>query len=1118
MLLLILQLAVKPKLFAQSPAIQSATQDGYQLSIESYHSTIESEANFSYSVSIQLPVGNIIHYSPQGITATLFYPANAQYVGINYNTPFGSSPGYTPIVNHANSTTPCDPTNPGWVTVHLNLPNPNLNTATLASFTVTVRVPSSHAVAGAAMNAHALLQYPDPQSSDIKAISTNNVTTQLLITNHWQVRKYAINTFHVGNGPLGTCNDAIVSHTIRYRVEIFLQNGADIKGSQDITLTSMRDFPVATGSGNLAGCTFGNIVNEFNMANLTGFGGTYGSFTIPAGAIVLQAANALNNTNHRFTFEMTLPANISNPSCIDNHINFTSVDFCGNAVLPPQSFHSFVEKRAVAPADVVVTKNVWQAGNTRGCPGFYSIRVMNRTNSNLSGFTLYDVMPDCMIPGLDLANVTIAPVSTTGTLGTFANCTTCFTQHTIGTFPTRTYKIFSNANILINEGQEIRIPFTIGNTCHDCFTNFVFDNDQHTQLVESEAESHSQICLLPDATIPCVRKSVCENKQYKIDGIIRFRLAIQNYGTVPMTGWTLKDDLKRVGLSYVGNESFYVATHRSAGGSTCLGFNPASYPTDVHKWSLTSPAPYNQPPAVTYINTASTREVSFQFTTFDLGCDGNTLHENNINNCIGAAGQNLPAFFIEFDAKVENDVGIGESMNISTLFDATSPTPVQHVLNPLAQAPFTVTDDINLTVKKEVSVDGGATFHTGGVTAQAGQTIQYKLTVDNTGLALQQPFLLDYLPSNSNDPGSSTPIIDKYLLANTTNTERGSNCDVFYRNAIPVGSTPGFTERFELSSPQPTDFNASDNFDLGSTGRQGLFQSQWSSTTPPDLQTKNFKVFYSVLPSGSTLTYKFDSEISSNSLTGQLACNTFAVRGRKKSMYNYQPQSNVLQLPAESPVVCVQVANPPVCCTPTFNIPQDICKNRATQFCVADGCECQPENMQNIYTWEFSDGTTYTGLDKCVSHAFPDARPYTISISWIDCNGQQQGPQVFYRDVMPCDECSAVNAMYTVTTSPTNSLTHTYDPTSSTTTGMQIIGYSWHLTETSGSNFVFNDITYPPTPQNSSANPNLTITFPGSGTYCMTLTLLMLDPDGNACKCNPSISECIEDGGALQDK
>ena len=107
-LLLILQLAVKPKLFAQSPAIQSATQDGYQLSIESYHSTIESEANFSYSVSIQLPVGNIIHYSPQGITATLFYPANAQYVGINYNTPFGSSPGYTPIVNHANSTTPCD--------------------------------------------------------------------------------------------------------------------------------------------------------------------------------------------------------------------------------------------------------------------------------------------------------------------------------------------------------------------------------------------------------------------------------------------------------------------------------------------------------------------------------------------------------------------------------------------------------------------------------------------------------------------------------------------------------------------------------------------------------------------------------------------------------------------------------------------------------------------------------------------------------------------------------------------------------------------------------------------------------------------------------------------------
>ena len=34
----------------------------------------------------------------------------------------------------------------------------------------------------------------------------------------------------------------------------------------------------------------------------------------------------------------------------------------------------------------------------------------------------------------------------------------------------------------------------------------------------------------------------------------------------------------------------------------------------------------------------------------------------------------------------------------------------------------------------------------------------------------------------------------------------------------------------------------------------------------------------------------------------------------------------------------------------------------------------------------------------------------------------------------------------------------------------------------------------------------------------MTLTLLVLDPDGNACKCNPSITECIEDGGALQDK
>ena len=1116
--LLILQLLVQFTAIAQQPIIQSATQDGYQLSIESYHSTIESETNFSYTVSIQLPAGNIIHYSPQGITAKLYYPSIAQYVGINYTSPFGSTPGYTPVVNHANSTTPCDATNPGWVTVHLNLPSPNLNTATLPSFTVTVKVPASQAVAGP-MNAHATLQYPDPQSSDSKSFNTNNVAIPLQITNPWQVRKYAINTFHVGNGPLGSCNDAIVGDIIQYRVEIFLQNGADIRGSQDITLTSMRDIPM-TGAINLAGCTFGSIQNEFNMANLSGFGGPYGAFTIPtgSGAIVLRAANALNNTNHRFRFQMTMPPSVTSGTCINNHIEFSGVDFCGNQIAPPQSFHSYVEKRPVAPADVVVTKNVWQAGNTSGCPGFYAIRVMNRTNVALSnGFTYYDIMPLCMMGAgvLDLANVTIADVSSAGVLGPFSNCTNCFTPDAIGTFSSQKFKVVSSSNIPIDAGQEIRIPFTIGNTCQDCFTNFIYENENPVVLSEATAATHATICLLPDATIPCVQKSVCEDKQYKIGNIIRFRLTIQNYGTVPMQNWTLIDDLKRVGLSYVGNESFYVAAHRSATGSSCLGFNPANYPADVYKWDVSSPPPYNHlPPTVATINTPTTREVSFQFSTFDIGCDGNTLHENNINNCIGAAGQNLPAFFIEFDAKVENDVGIGESMNISTLFDATSPTPVQHVLNPPAEAPFTVTDDINLTVKKEVSVDGGNTFHTGGVTAQPGQTIQYKLSVNNTGLTLRQPFLLDYLPQNVDD---LNPVVDRYLIANSTNPERGSNSDVFYLDPDLAHSTIGFSQEFVNLSPQPQSFSITQ--DLGSTGSSGgSYNPVWTPLAiPPDPFTRNFRIKYSVLPFGSTLRYIYNATISGNE--GETACNTFAVRGRKNSMYNYQPITNgSLQLPAESPSVCVQIANALACCIPVFNIPQDICKKRATQFCVSDGCECQPDNMQNTYTWDFGDGTTYTGIDKCVAHAFADAISYTITVSWVDCNGQQQGPQVFIRDVMPCDDCAAVSAMYAVTTSPTNSSTHTYDPSASTTSGMQIIGYSWHLTEMNGSNFVFNAITYPPTASNQSANPNLTITFPHSGLYCMTLTLLVLDPDGNACKCNPSITECIEDGGALQDK
>ena len=122
------------------------------------------------------------------------------------------------------------------------------------------------------------------------------------------------------------------------------------------------------------------------------------------------------------------------------------------------------------------------------------------------------------------------------------------------------------------------------------------------------------------------------------------------------------------------------------------------------------------------------------------------------------------------------------------------------------------------------------------------------------------------------------------------------------------------------------------------------------------------------------------------------------------------------------------------CCTPvSFDVPYQVCVNVENQFCLTDNCDCLPLTDQTNYTWNFGDNTVITTKERCVSHAFTDASPHTVDVSWVNCDDPDGEPFHYNFDVAvdDCSSCDQLGLIPSFTPTQTGPLTISFDASAS---------------------------------------------------------------------------------------
>lgn len=1028
MMLLVLQVLSLATLQAQVISANHTSPYGHIVAVTVDLSNAQSEQEITYTIKFSLPT--VATSAPNAFRITFFYPHNMVRTGGNYPTVYGAAPGLNGFNSSFTFTNAVFNTQTmGQVEMTFNANNntpwPAVRTIT-ADFQVKVKVPPATAcLQDADMTAYATMLYTAPTDGFVSTIK-DLVHTQLVIDNPWQMNKYSISSFFLGTTAIGNCQYGTNSRTIRYRLELHLLR-PELRGSQDVSITQMQDI-VNTA---VAGFVY---FRDINMPGVT-IAGNSGNFTLPSGGFPLSASDHIGlSRSYWLEFDMTIPNNTPAPTCIQNTVNYWCNDPCGQPLVPSPSLSATAHvlfSNIPNPGIRTVSKSAIELnGNTTGCSGRYRIRVTGPRN----GYNLTDNFPPCLTVN-PLNNATIPAGGTFNLTGG------------------NNYQIQSNTNLATaNDVHEYFIPFTISNGPL-CGGNTV--DNVVLEANGTEASGHATFWLLPQGTLPCIRKQTCNNPG-TIGSDITFRLQIQNRGTIPMTNWSFTDDLRSIGLEFVpGSERYYYTTSRSNVGNNC---SPVINNTTILPWNTN-----------TTTNASSSWDngsgiLSFHFNTLNLLCDDHTLYENMPFNCNG--GGALPAYYIEFKAKITSNVGIGASKNIAKLYND------QNVYVDECFDVFTINQSVNVTLKKEVSTDNGSAYTSNAAVTYPGHDVYYKISAYNTGLTLFNPRLIDFLPQNYD---LSAGVNDRYLLQSG---DRGSTIHMFYDGFVPVGSSAGATNDFE-------NINELDaTMDLGSTAITGPNQPLWTISSYSSL-TKNFRVRYPLNPfSSGPLTYIFKAK-PENKLGN--ACNTAGILGFKKSMHDYVAVLEA-HLPAESNKVCVEVKDKPDgCCIPdSFAVPREVCYNYETQFCVIDNCACLPVEQQNVYTWSFGDNTpTVTG--KCVSHVYMTGTgsAFDIKVSWTDCNGEHE--QIFKVKATDCQSCVIRPDFYWTVTPPR---TVNFNA-AATYTNLPGALYVWD----------FGDGTF-----GTGISPAHTYVTNTGTQFAVTLTVMLLNPSGEGC-CSEKITK-----------
>ena len=437
--------------------------------------------------------------------------------------------------------------------------------------------------------------------------------------------------------------------------------------------------------------------------------------------------------------------------------------------------------------------------------------------------------------------------------------------------------------------------------------------------------SSAGVAMLPPDPKPCITKTICAvpGGIIHIGDTVRFRIRVQNIGGSPIIGAIIRDSLDEANLEYLGNEMHY--SYPNASNISC---KPAYVPGGAQPWGTPN-------------GTHTTGLVTWNADTIPVECA-------NVLNVTCGGGYYLPAYYIEFDVRIRDTAGIGNILNKAVLSNA-GPDVVTFTS-------FVTNGFINYNVQKDVSKDNAS--YGGTVSVPAGSTVYYRLRSVNTGMAIRDAVLLDLLPKDR--AGGDSMILPSGLRS------PAPSFNVRYNAAVSSTHT-------STADSSSTNLGISTLNELGVTSAAG--PAGWTpglSVNAADIKTRLTQ------PIGLTpLNYIFSAKVAADAKKDDVACNTYAMRGRAKYLTNYV--INYIPLtPIESPKACVTSTGGSPCCEPyAFTVPTSVCVGDSIKFCVKDSCK----EGSIFYEWHFNDGgPLQTG--ECVSHVFAAAGTYALVIVW----------------------------------------------------------------------------------------------------------------------------------------
>jgi uncharacterized repeat protein (TIGR01451 family) len=450
-----------------------------------------------------------------------------------------------------------------------------------------------------------------------------------------------------------------------------------------------------------------------------------------------------------------------------------------------------------------------------------------------------------------------------------------FTSTIVGNIITYT----STSTIAGGSGGGVYFDFTIpsnavvGSTITNCAS--IISTTTTAPITTLTRRSCASFVLSAPVAKACLWKEVCNKKTtYTIGETIRYRLRVQNIGGVPINAGAVVSDVLNSNLVYAGNATF----------NTSSAWNQACNSTSSNWGNVTT-------------------SVNGNTINFNLPSIAAVCQSTFFPNCGAYGTASVPFYFIEFDAKVVDTAALGNTPNNFTISGGglVGTTTSNSDL-------VTIVGNLALNAIKEVS---NSDVWSNTLTANAGALINYRLrtNISAGSIGLRHVSFVDLLPQNVN--GTS----DSYILAPCFN--RGSNFGITLNStnsSTPTSlnySNAGAYASVNLFNPTP--FSS-----VLYTGC-GTSTNNWASSQT--LGDRNLGYYFGTNPIGTTspASIIFSARINANAALNANACNTFAVTGFVKHLFNTSSTgttSFVSTLPVESPTACVTIVppvNPEIC-------------------------------------------------------------------------------------------------------------------------------------------------------------------------------------------------------------